>query len=240
MVIGIITLLMGRKGLAGCSSARGSETHPETFPDFFIFFLTSERAWVVWGQSGKSGALRQEPGHERPAHPQDTAQRRFVSPCAVLLWVVFPVLAGCNGERPIVPSTGSGELAGPYGRAPKGLLTPDPVVTDLGRVRQRAKRQRTIQLRNDTSDPVTIVRLTSSCDCLIVRLKSLSTESEGSSVTVAAGETVAADVELDLSREPEFVGMLGMHVRGYTATGALALAFVVDAEVVAVDGRAER
>jgi hypothetical protein len=70
--------------------------------------------------------------------------------------------------------------------------------------------------------PVEVAEVTSSCDCLRVELPDR---------LVAPGQQVAVRIEVDLRKEPHFVGNLGISVEGRGKKGETVFAMTVHVAV---------
>jgi len=103
------------------------------------------------------------------------------------------------------------------------LLEPSSRTVDLGLVPQAGSERETFELTNPGSEPVTVARITSSCECLKLR--------PGPPFTVPPGRSLAVTAELDLSAEPQFAGGLSITVTGYTPEGERAFEITVEADV---------
>lgn len=91
---------------------------------------------------------------------------------------------------------------------------PLQVATDFGAQRQGEKAEIAVEIHNSTKEEITIADVRPSCPCLALELQPR---------TLAAGTHRTAKVNLDLSREPDFVGDLEGTLEGRTADGRLAL-----------------
>jgi hypothetical protein len=106
---------------------------------------------------------------------------------------------------------------------PPALLQPSVPVLDFGILAQGERDEIVFWLLNPHSEPVTIEKIESSCDCFHLDL-----ERE----TVAGGETIQAVARLELDKEPHFTGELQPEARGRTASGAVAFSIQASVRVV--------
>jgi len=106
---------------------------------------------------------------------------------------------------------------------PSALLEPSSQTIDLGLVPQAGSERETFELTNPGSEPVTVARISSSCECLKLR--------PAPPFTVPPGRSLAVTAELDLSAEPQFAGGLSITVTGYTPEGERAFEITVSAAV---------
>jgi hypothetical protein len=138
--------------------------------------------------------------------------------------VLILVVAGCGwrGGRGLHRAAA---LSGAEGKDVRSSLPLIPSEADLnlGQVAPGGQRSRTIWLTNQSTAPVEIVELETSCDCLKLELLVR---------TLAPGQKVEGCIKLDLWKEPQFVGKLGIIVRGRGKTGERVFAMEVH---VAVD-----
>jgi hypothetical protein len=124
--------------------------------------------------------------------------------CVALLFLPL-VLSGCDAAaRPAAQGTQA-----------RNPIVAEPGRIDLGTVAQGSKHTKTIVLRNTTSRVVEIARRESSCACLELALPKRRWE---------PGEAVEAKLIVDLAREPEFTGALGLSIKGWTAEGRVGFA----------------
>jgi hypothetical protein len=91
---------------------------------------------------------------------------------------------------------------------------PLQVTTDFGARRQGERAEIAVEIHNSTKEEITIADVRPSCPCLALELQPR---------TLAAGTYRTAKVNLDLSREPNFVGDLEGTLEGRTADGSLVL-----------------
>jgi hypothetical protein len=102
-------------------------------------------------------------------------------------------------------------------------------VLDLGTLQHGESREGTVEITNPTDHAVAITKLETDCSCLKVVLDAEVIPPRGS---------VAARVVVDMSEEREFVGRLGMPVRGSLASSEVVLRFQVRLKVVGSSGNA--
>lgn len=152
---------------------------------------------------------------------------------AILLWIALPVLPfGCGGPsgstgQQRLPTTLVGETltSDPRSLTP-ALLTPSSKTIDLGIVPQAGREQETFALVNPGTEPVEISKFETSCECLEIDL--LRRE-------IGPSEKVLARAMLDLGKEPQFLGNLGIEVKGLTGAGKTAFSIVVQVSVRSPD-----
>lgn len=101
-------------------------------------------------------------------------------------------------------------------------LAVSPAAVELGSVQQGERRAFTMHLRNPHDKPVTIDYVRSSCPCL---------EPRGLPWLVSPGNEQIREFELDLAREPEFVGGLVIGLHGQTAGGGVGFSAQVSVTV---------
>jgi hypothetical protein len=134
------------------------------------------------------------------------------------------VVAGCGGRGVQGPSRAvslsAAEEAGGRFSCP---LVPSEANLNLGQVAPGSQKSRTFWLTNRSAATVEVVEVTSSCDCLKVDLPERN---------LAPGKTEEGRVELDLRKEPQFLGNLGISVKGKGKSGETVFAMEVH---VAVD-----
>lgn len=98
-----------------------------------------------------------------------------------------------------------------------------PEHIDVGTLEQGSYRTIVLHLRNPHEDPVAIDTMESTCPCI---------ETDGVRCVVEPGAEKRIGVNLDLAREPEFVGRLEIGLRGVTTAGDTAFTARVAIEVV--------
>jgi len=111
--------------------------------------------------------------------------------------------------------------------AHRTCLVPSTAHLDLGRVQAGGITESIVYLANQSPRDIEIAKLEVGCECISFKLPCRD---------IAAGERVAAEVRLNLAREPEFVGGLSIDVRGLDADGAERFSLVVVATVARGDG----
>jgi hypothetical protein len=99
------------------------------------------------------------------------------------------------------------------------LLTPSSKTINLGIVRQAGREQETFELENPGTEPVEVVTFSTSCECLEIDL---------SRRLIGPGEKVLAQTTLDLGKEPQFLGNLGIEAKGLASDGQTAFSIVVE------------
>jgi hypothetical protein len=105
---------------------------------------------------------------------------------------------------------------------PKPLVTVFPSVVDLGTVSQGESQRFSVLLRNQHDVPITVTRVDVSCPCLIWRQANLSVEPFAE---------LQLEFELDLAKEPTFVGALRVEVRGGVQGSQPSFVLVVKVDV---------
>jgi len=105
---------------------------------------------------------------------------------------------------------------------PVGLLQCFPSVIELGEVPQAGRKEAIVTMTNSSDAYVEIAKLKSSCDCLTLEFPNRRLE---------PGETVTCRGLLDMTKEPQFKGRLGIECEGRTASGELAFAMRLDVTI---------
>lgn len=120
--------------------------------------------------------------------------------------VLMLVVAGCSGRgiQGLSPA-GSFSAEEEAGRRSSLPLVPSEINLNLGQVAPGSQKSLAFSLTNRTLAPVEVVEITSSCDCLRIELPKRH---------LAPGHKVEGRIELDLRKEPQFVGNLGVSVNG--------------------------
>jgi hypothetical protein len=95
-----------------------------------------------------------------------------------------------------------------WGRDGRMPLRAVPDRIDLGEVRQGGIASGQLELVNDGRAPVQMASFRSSCPCLTATLPEWE---------LMPGETTVVQLLLDMSREPQFTGRLGIELRGVSA-----------------------
>jgi hypothetical protein len=132
-------------------------------------------------------------------------------------------VTGCGGRGVQgSPRLGSLSAAGEIGDRSSLPLVSSKADGNLGRVAPGSQTSRTFWLTNRSVIPVEVAEVTSSCDCLRVELPDR---------LVAPGQQVAGRIELDLRKEPHFVGNLGISVEGRGKKGETVFAMTVHVTV---------
>ncbi len=132
-------------------------------------------------------------------------------------------VAGCGGRGgPGLNRAGALSAAeGRDGRSSLPLI-PSEVDPNLGKVAPGSQKSRVIWLTNQSTAPVEIVEIETSCECLRAELPER---------TLAPGQKVEGRLELDLRKEPQFLGNLGIIVTGRGKTGETVFAMEVHVAV---------
>lgn len=121
-------------------------------------------------------------------------------------------LFGCDRAQP--PTLG----------LPKPLpIAAEPSRCDFGEVKPRSRHEKTVTLTNTSAQPLEVVRLEASCECLTA---------EPRRFTLAPGQTLPLKLILDLAVEPKFVGLMRVDLEGFTAVQVRALHVQADVAVV--------
>jgi hypothetical protein len=107
---------------------------------------------------------------------------------------------------------------------PKWLVQVSPGRLDFGTVAQSSRVQKPITLVNRTTSPFSIKTINSTCPCASIQLDD---------PRLLPGQPIRAVFELDLAREPFFVGKLGIEVEGQTENGDIAFRMLVKVKVAA-------
>jgi hypothetical protein len=102
-------------------------------------------------------------------------------------------------------------------------LVPSEASLNLGQAAPGGQKSRAFWLTNRSAATVEVVEITTSCDCLKLELPER---------TLAPGRKVEGYLQLDLRKEPQFIGNLGITVEGKGKKGETAFAMEVH---VAVD-----
>lgn len=131
-----------------------------------------------------------------------------------LISAVFILAMGCQGER---------KASQPRPPPAKALLIVSPSEIDLGKVEQGAQKRLALNLRNPGTKPVRVGRIQTSCSCL--RLELLDPD-------IPAEDYVPAELQLDMRKEPDFVGGLRIDVAVWESAGELAFRLTVDVDVI--------
>ncbi len=133
------------------------------------------------------------------------------------------VTAGCSGRGvqglPQARSLSAAEGAGGRYSLP---LVPSEANLNLGQVAPGSQKSCAFWLTNRSADPVEVTEITSSCDCFKVELPER---------LLAPGQKVEGRIDLDLRKEPRFIGNLGISVRGRGKRTALVFAMDVHVAV---------
>ena len=111
----------------------------------------------------------------------------------------------------------------PYdaGVAATRSLTASPAEIDLGILAAGSTRPFAFTLTNATAEPAVVVRVSTSCDCVIVTLPA--------GTAIPAGRSVRVQGAVDLSHDPLARGSLQVTVTGEAATaGPFAVAVLFD------------
>ncbi len=125
--------------------------------------------------------------------------------------------AGCDGGN---PAKGAARFA----EQPPGvrsLLIAEPTTIDLDEVPRGGRKQAAFSLTNPGAQTIELARIESSCPCLTM----------GVPRRLAPGEQVSGRVKVDLRDEPHFTGEVSVEIKGWTHTGELAFALVVEVKV---------
>jgi len=166
--------------------------------------------------SSRSAAAPQR--HSYTAEPTCTAFRCVFS--VLFLLLLSTTLSSCSrvgsGPSPVLEGTD-----GPTGATSLGLLTVSPAKLEFGQVHHAGRSEKNFTLHNAGRTIVTVVEITTSCDCLSIRLENSSVE---------PGRSVNGVVSVDFSIEPEFSGELDLSAYG-RADGNRGSAFVLGAHM---------
>jgi hypothetical protein len=146
-------------------------------------------------------ALSKAPQRLSASAPLSTFRSFIIFNSVLMLFV-----AGC-GRRDIhgLPRSGSLSAAERIERHSSWPLVPSEAHLTLGKVTPGSQISRTFWLTNRSMAPVEVVETASSCDCLRMGLPER---------CLAPGQKVEGRIELDLRKEPHFVGKLGIVVEG--------------------------
>lgn len=137
------------------------------------------------------------------------------------------VLVACVAATPSLSGCNRGVGGGATPAQPLGKLSACPAVTllepsestiDFGVVPKAARREQEFWLTNPGGEPVDIGKIETTCDCLVIDLPTR---------VIPPSAKVAARAKLDLTHEDDFHGHLGIEVRGYTKSKALAFSLLV-------------
>jgi hypothetical protein len=132
------------------------------------------------------------------------------------------VTAGCGGrDAHGLPQARSLSAAG-EGDQSSLPLVPSQSKLNLGQVAPGSQKSFTFWLTNRSDVLVEVIEIASSCDCLKVELPKR---------LLTPGQKVEGRVELDLRKEPQFLGNLGISVKGRGKKGETVFALVVDVSV---------
>jgi hypothetical protein len=134
---------------------------------------------------------------------------------ALAAWQIAPLWSGAARHGGAATGGSAAVVPGGHDSSAKSLLSINPESVDLGKVPQGSLHMRTVWLENRRQTPVRIVSLTSSCECAQILLPTR---------TVLPGEKIAASVECDLAKEPDFSGGLSIDLAGQSPDGEAAFA----------------
>ncbi len=126
-------------------------------------------------------------------------------------WRRMIVLASCCGcgARAIPPRLPPS--ASPQQTTRASVVALSTLRLEFGTVQAGSVVESVVYVTNKGPEALEIAMVDSTCDCVTFTLPRRD---------IAAEERIAAKVQLDLSREPEFVGRLAVDVRGVDAEGA--------------------
>jgi hypothetical protein len=136
--------------------------------------------------------------------------------------VVVLIVTGCGGrdarglpqERSLLAAEEVDQSSLP--------LVPSQAKLNLGQVAPGSQKSSTFWLTNRSDAPVEVIEIASSCDCLKVELPKR---------LLAPGQKIEGRVDLDLRKEPQFLGNLGISVKGRGKKGETVFALEVDVSV---------
>ena len=120
--------------------------------------------------------------------------------------VLILAVAGC-GERGDQGLHRAGTLSAAESKDGRYSLplVPSEVNLRLGHAAPGSQKSLAFWLTNRSTTPVEVAEITTSCDCLKIELPER---------TLAPGQKVEGRIELDLRKEPQFIGNLGILVDG--------------------------
>lgn len=134
------------------------------------------------------------------------------------------VVTGCGGGSVRgLPRTQSHLAAEETSGAYSLPLVPSEITLNLGQVAPGSQKSLAFWLTNRSAASVNVAEITSSCDCLKVDLPERG---------LAPGERVEGRIELDLRKEPQFLGKLSIRLTGRGKKGETLFSMEVQ---VAVD-----
>lgn len=157
--------------------------------------------------------LSQSPGlDEAPQHLSTSAPQRLSTNFFIFVnftlfnCVLMLVLSGCGG-RGVYNAPRPGSLSAAEGRDSRSSLPLIPSEGDLnlGQLAPGSQKSRAFWLTNQSAAPVKIVEIVTSCDCLNVELPER---------ILAPGQKIEGRIKLDLRKELQFIGNLGIPVEG--------------------------
>jgi hypothetical protein len=114
--------------------------------------------------------------------------------------------ARLNVEQHNVPA-----VSEPAGSLPASVLVVEDCVSRLGRVPSGSRTEGAFTLHNNSTEPVELDRIETSCECLAV---------EVAERAIAPGARVKARYVLDLGHEPRFAGSLSLTATGHKSMKA--------------------
>jgi hypothetical protein len=85
-----------------------------------------------------------------------------------------------------------------------------PLTIDLGELNAERRIERPILLENRSGAEVTLARVETSCECVML---------QGALATIPARASNAATLIVDLTNDPTFQGTLGVPVQGFDSSG---------------------
>ncbi len=133
------------------------------------------------------------------------------NPISLGFALVLPLLSlGCGSLSGSASEARPTEYRSPKTDHPITLLTPSSKTIDLGFVPQAGQEQETFSLSNTGTKPVDIAKIETSCDCLELRFPRR---------TIGPSEKILVRAKLDLTKEPQFLGGLGIVLKGQTCAG---------------------
>lgn len=209
LLIGIIGFEFGL-GLWMIAGVAAGQARVVALVCFATFFgVASVQAFDGRASCGCMGAWRISPwvtaGFDLAAVGLLLARHSPRRPCPPVrnrAWLpLLAVLGACMGAGVTVMQTlgAAGDKSGVYS-----------ATLDFGSPAVGSRVEREVWVENHLSSPVTVTSVRTSCPCLAVRLRR---------PVLEPGERVAAEIVLDLGREPNFRGDLRIQAQGLTQDG---------------------
>ena len=135
-------------------------------------------------------------------------------------------IAGC------IPLVGSSQDTPPRViQTAQSVLTVIPDRLDLGTLAPGQDAHAKLSLRNNGDKPIVVARVKTSCECVTL---------EPSEFQVDPQSTVTLDVQYDSSRDPDFLGGLGVNLTGEASSGTALFCVNVDLSVQDLNRREAR